>query len=125
LIKPITENQAVFDPNRPKVVIDTNGFAMYFSRSPIPYLRDKAQSDWAASYTYYQHIGLYAYRSDLLGKLTLLQPGNLEKAESLEQLRWLENGYKIKTAITEDETYGIDTPQDLDRILSLKDIENI
>lgn len=119
LIKPITDNQVVFDPNRPKVVTDSKGFALYFSRSPIPYIRDKEQTHWSATQIYYQHIGMYAYRSDVLEKLTLLQPGILEKAESLEQLRWLENGYKIKTAITEDETYGIDTPQDLERIMKL------
>lgn len=121
LIKPITDNQVVFDPNRPKVVIDSKGFAMYFSRSPIPYLRDSSNSEWTRSHRFFQHIGMYAYRSEVINKLTRLQQGNLEKAESLEQLRWLENGYKIKTAITEAETYGIDTPEDLEKLLRLMD----
>jgi 3-deoxy-manno-octulosonate cytidylyltransferase (CMP-KDO synthetase) len=119
LIKPIIDNQVIFDPNRPKVVIDTMSFAMYFSRSAIPFIRDKNQSAWEVNHTFYQHIGMYAYQSSILHKLTALLPGNLEKAESLEQLRWLENGFKIKTAITEDETYGIDTPEDLERIIKL------
>jgi len=119
LIKPITDNQVVFDPNRPKVVVDSKGFAMYFSRSAIPYIRDTATTAWVGAHNFYQHIGMYAYRADVLKQLTQLQPGKLEKAESLEQLRWLENGYKIKTAITETESYGIDTPEDLQKILVL------
>jgi 3-deoxy-manno-octulosonate cytidylyltransferase (CMP-KDO synthetase) len=125
LIKPISNNEVVFDPNRPKVVVDINGFAMYFSRSPIPYLRDKDSSDWFGSYHFFQHIGMYAYRSDVLQLLTGLQPGILEKAESLEQLRWLENGYRIKTAITDIESYGIDTPADLERLLRTQDINKL
>lgn len=119
LIKPITDNQVVFDSNRPKVVIDSKGFAMYFSRSAIPYIRDMATTEWTNAHNFYQHIGMYAYRAKVLEQLTKLQPGKLEKAESLEQLRWLENGYKIKTAVTEKESYGIDTPEDLQKILAL------
>jgi 3-deoxy-manno-octulosonate cytidylyltransferase (CMP-KDO synthetase) len=126
LIKPITDNSVVFDPNRPKVVIDKNNFALFFSRSPIPFVRDKETSKWSEGHRFYQHIGMYAYRTNILKEITLLAQSALEKAESLEQLRWLENGYKIKTAITEFESYGIDTPEDLERVLRLgliKDIE--
>jgi 3-deoxy-manno-octulosonate cytidylyltransferase (CMP-KDO synthetase) len=119
LIKPIIDNSVVFDPNRPKVIIDKNNFALYFSRSPIPFVRDIETSKWSEGHQFYQHIGMYAYRESILKEITLLPPSILEKAESLEQLRWIENGYKIKTAITEFESYGIDTPQDLERVLKL------
>jgi 3-deoxy-manno-octulosonate cytidylyltransferase (CMP-KDO synthetase) len=119
LIKPITENSVVFDPNRPKVVIDKNNFALFFSRSPIPFVRDKVNSKWCEEHRFYQHIGMYAYRRETLNEITKLPQTLLEKAESLEQLRWLENGYKIKTAVTEFESYGIDTPEDLARVLKL------
>jgi 3-deoxy-manno-octulosonate cytidylyltransferase (CMP-KDO synthetase) len=119
LIKKIEDNAIVFDPNRPKVVIDKKGFALYFSRSPIPAIRDIENKEWHTKHTFYQHIGMYAYRSYVLRELSFLPQGLLEKAESLEQLRWLENGYKIKTAITEFESYGIDTPEDLERAVKL------
>jgi 3-deoxy-manno-octulosonate cytidylyltransferase (CMP-KDO synthetase) len=119
LIKKIEDNKIVFDPNRPKVVIDKKGFALYFSRSPIPAMRDISEKDWHMKHIFYQHIGMYAYRSYVLRELSSLPGGKLEKAESLEQLRWLENGYKIKTAITEFESYGIDTAEDLERAVKL------
>jgi 3-deoxy-manno-octulosonate cytidylyltransferase (CMP-KDO synthetase) len=117
LVKPVDDNTIVFDPNRPKVVVDNMGMALYFSRSPIPYIRNAKADEWLHGHTFYQHIGIYAYRSDVLGKITKLPPSPLEEAESLEQLRWLENGYKIKTAVTPYESYGIDTPSDLENIL--------
>lgn len=119
LIKRIEDNAIVFNPNRPKVVIDKKGFALYFSRSPIPSIRDAENKEWHLKHIFYQHIGMYAYRSYVLRELSSLPQGLLEKAESLEQLRWLENGYKIKTAITEFESYGIDTPEDLERAVKL------
>lgn len=119
LIKPIEDNNVLFDPNKPKVIIDANGFALYFSRSPIPYIRDYDKSLWHAKHTFFQHIGLYAYRSEVLLQIAELRPGKLEKAESLEQLCWLENGYRIKTSVTHYESYGIDTPADLERAISL------
>ncbi len=118
LIKKIdTENSEaiLFNPNSPKVVTDKNGFAMYFSRSTIPYMRGVDTKEWAAKQDFYKHIGIYAYRSEVLQELTSLPPSVLEMAESLEQLRWLENGYRIKTAITDTETIGIDTPEDLEK----------
>lgn len=99
--------------NSPKVVVDANMNALYFSRSIIPYQRNRDKAEWLANHTYYKHIGLYAYRSNVLEEITGLPQSSLELAESLEQLRWLENGYKIKVGITDVETIGIDTPQDL------------
>jgi 3-deoxy-manno-octulosonate cytidylyltransferase (CMP-KDO synthetase) len=124
LIKSITENSVIFDPNRPKVVIDKNNFALFFSRSPIPYIRGEDSIKWLENHTFYQHIGMYAYQVNILKKITLLPQSWLEKAESLEQLRWLENGYKIKTAVTNYESYGIDTPEDLERVFKLGLIED-
>lgn len=89
--------------------------ALYFSRSIIPFTRGKDKLEWLNGHTYYKHIGLYAYRADVLKEITALPQSSLELAESLEQLRWLENGYKIKVGISEIETIGIDTPEDLQR----------
>lgn len=113
LIKPINDLQTLLNPNSPKVVLGTSGDALYFSRQAIPYLRGKPVEDWLDTHTYYKHIGLYAYRTDILAKLTQLPPSLLEQAESLEQLRWLEHGYRIRTVITDLESHGIDTPEDL------------
>ena len=103
------------NPNSPKVVVDARGYALYFSRSVVPYLRGIDYEKWTSQHTYYKHIGLYAYRTSVLKQITQLQPSLLEKAESLEQLRWLENGYRIRTVVTAQETIGIDTPEDLER----------
>ena len=102
-------------PNSPKVVLDNKGYALYFSRSVIPYLRGVEKKDWLAKHTFYKHLGIYAYRAGLLETLTTLPQSPMEKVESLEQLRWLENGYRIKVGITNIETIGIDTPDDLER----------
>ncbi len=118
LVKPFTLNdsfEALENVNSPKVVLNKNMEALYFSRSIIPYQRNKDKYKWLDNHTYYKHIGLYAYRADILQEITLLPPSSLEIAESLEQLRWLENGYKIKAGITHVETIGIDTPEDLER----------
>lgn len=102
-------------PNSPKVVIDEKGYAVYFSRSVIPYLRGVEKDKWLESHTFYKHLGIYAYRANLLETITTLPQSPMEKAESLEQLRWIENGYKIKVGVTDIETIGIDTPEDLER----------
>lgn len=118
LVKPFLPKDGIetlSNPNSPKVVINNNMEAMYFSRSIIPFKRGEAQSEWLNAHTYYKHIGLYAYRSDVLERITKLPQSPLEKTESLEQLRWLENGYRIKVGITNVETIGIDTPDDLIR----------
>ena len=118
LVKPFTPAdgfEALENVNSPKVVVNKNMNALYFSRSIIPYQRNKDKAEWLAGHTYYKHIGLYAYRADVLKQITSLPQSSLELAESLEQLRWLENGYSIKVGISEVETIGIDTPQDLAR----------
>ena len=118
LVKPFSETdglQALQNPNTPKVVFDENMNALYFSRSVVPYLRGVDPSLWLSTHQYYKHIGIYGYRADILGKITKLPPGQLEVAESLEQLRWLENGFTIRVAKTMIETVGIDTPDDLKR----------
>ena len=117
LIKRITSPEILFNPNSPKVITDVEGFAIYFSRHPIPYMRGVSESEWLEKHTFYQHIGIYGYRKEALNKITTLKPSSLEIAESLEQLRWIENGFKIKTAVTTFDTIAIDTPEDLQRIL--------
>jgi 3-deoxy-manno-octulosonate cytidylyltransferase (CMP-KDO synthetase) len=117
LIKKISSNETLFSANSPKVVIDSDQFAIYFSRHAIPFIRGVEQSQWLQQHTFYQHIGIYGYRLDILKRITKLTPSSLEKAESLEQLRWLEHGFKIKTAITSGDTVAIDTPDDLDKVL--------
>ncbi len=107
--------EAVQNPNSPKIVCDQRGFALYFSRSIIPYVRGQEQSTWLAHYPYLKHLGIYAYRREVLREVTQLPPSPLEVAESLEQLRWLDNGYRIRVGLTEVETVGIDTPDDLQR----------
>lgn len=116
LIKEISSADVLFNPSSPKVIIDKERFAIYFSRHPIPYLRGVDQAEWAINHLFYQHIGVYGYRPGVLTEITALPPSSLEKAESLEQLRWIEHGYKIKTAVTPYETIAIDTPEDLRRI---------
>ena len=113
--KPFETIGAVENPNSPKIVVDNNGYAMYFSRSVIPFIRGVERDEWLKSYPFLKHLGLYAYRKDVLKEVTNLPQSSLEKAESLEQLRWLQNGYKIKVGITDFETVGIDTPEDLVR----------
>lgn len=106
------------NPNHVKVVIDKNNFALYFSRSPIPYNRNvKDEKTWIRHHNYYKHIGLYAYKSEVLAQISNLPSSPLELSESLEQLRWLENGYRIKMGITSVESIGIDTPEDLERLV--------
>lgn len=112
-IKFTKEISAISNPNSPKIVVDNNGFAMYFSRSVIPFIRGKESAEWADSYPFMKHIGMYAYRREVLRQVTSLPQSSLELAESLEQLRWLQNGYRIKVGETFTETIGIDTPEDL------------
>lgn len=119
LIKRIDSEEELFNPNRPKVVTGKEMNALYFSRSPIPYIRGAGKSEWHKAHTFWAHIGMYAYRFDVLQKIAKLETGLLEKAESLEQLRWLENGFKIRTAVTGHQSMGIDTPEDLQAALQL------
>jgi 3-deoxy-manno-octulosonate cytidylyltransferase (CMP-KDO synthetase) len=121
LVKAITDPQVLFNPNSPKVVVSQTGEALYFSRQPIPYQRDRPSADWLAHHRYFKHIGLYAYRTDILAQITQLAPSLLERAEALEQLRWLENGFRIRVVETELESYGVDTPEDLLQITTNRD----
>lgn len=113
--KPFESIEAAMNPNSPKIVTDLRGFALYFSRSIIPFVRGQQQSDWLQHFPYLKHLGLYAYRREVLRQVTQLPQSPLELAESLEQLRWLENGYRIRVGLTNVETVGIDTPEDLQR----------
>lgn len=113
--KPFSTIDAVQNVNSPKIVLDNKGYAMYFSRAVIPFIRGVDQTGWLAQYPFLKHIGIYAYRASVLTEITQLPQSSLELAESLEQLRWLQNGYKIKVGLTEVETIGIDTPADLQR----------
>ncbi len=118
LVKPFVPTdgiEALENPNSPKVVLDNNSYAIYFSRSVIPYLRGVDKDEWLSRHTFYKHIGLYAYRAEVLKEITSMPMGILEQAESLEQLRWLQAGYRIKVGTTNVETIGIDTPEDLER----------
>ena len=113
--KPFECIEAVENPNSPKIVVDNRGYAMYFSRSIIPFVRSVERQEWLKKYPFLKHLGIYAYRTEVLKAITRLPQSSLELAESLEQLRWLENGYRIKVGITNVETVGIDTPEDLQR----------
>jgi 3-deoxy-manno-octulosonate cytidylyltransferase (CMP-KDO synthetase) len=117
-VKKTTIHQDVFNTNVVKVVLDNNNYALYFSRSPIPHVRDaKKDDDWFAETMFYKHFGIYAYRADFLQHYTTLKQSPLEIAEKLEQLRILENGYKIKCAVTEYESLPVDTPEDLNKVI--------
>lgn len=115
--------EALENPNSPKVAI-AGGKALLFSRSVIPYVRGVEKNEWLKKHTFYKHLGMYAYRADVLKKITCLPQSELEKTESLEQLRWLENGYEIKVGITETQTIGIDTPEDLEKAKAFLEARN-
>lgn len=122
LVKPFRKEdgfEALFNPNSPKVVINKNNEAIYFSRSIVPYIRDSHHTEWLDKHVFYKHIGMYAYRADVLREITQLPQSSLEKAESLEQLRWIENGFRIRVGYTDVETIGIDTPEDMERAVEL------
>ncbi len=113
LVREIENADELFNPNRPKVVLDNFNNALYFSRSPVPYVRGEMEGNWYLYHKFWSHVGMYAYTKQVLQEITQLESGKLEKAEALEQLRWLENGYRIKTAVTHFQSIGIDTPADL------------
>ena len=122
LVKPFSPDddfENLFNPNTTKVILNTKGQAIYFSRSVIPYVRGKHHSEWLFTSVYYKHIGIYACKSQVLSEITSLPPSALEKAESLEQLRWIENGYMIQAMITNEDTMGIDTPEDLEKAVKI------
>lgn len=120
LVKQIEDTETLFDPNKPKVVLNANSEAVYFSRQAIPYVRGEDAWEWLEKCTFYKHIGMYAYRTDVLAAITKLPVSFLEQAEALEQLRWIEHGYRIRAAITPYDSVGIDTPEDLRKALENK-----
>src|SRR6056297_3548474 len=116
LVKLIEKNDEIFNPNIPKVILNQNNEALYFSRSPVPYIRNVHKENWHTSYNFKKHLGMYAYRTQVLEAITKIKPSPLEKAESLEQNRWLEWGYKIKVSYTRFKNYPIDTPEDIENL---------
>lgn len=119
LIKEIHSNDELFNVNLPKVVVNNLQEAIYFSRQTIPFIRNAEKDNWLQTHQFYKHIGIYGYTKEVLLEITKLPVSLLEQAESLEQLRWIENGYRIQTRVTDIETIAIDTPQDLDKIIAL------
>lgn len=115
LAKLISDEKELWNINKPKVLMDEDDFAIYFSRQCIPYLRDVEKEKWLEVFNFYKHIGMYAYRTHTLREICALKPSRLERAEGLEQLRWIESGYKIKTAITDEEALSVDSPEDLEQ----------
>ena len=119
LMIPVDSYEVLFDMGEVKIVMNEKMEALYFSREVIPYLKGEDKKEWHKLFRYYRHVGMYAYRNDILEKITKLEPSPLEKAESLEQLRWLENGFKIKLAVTNFESHCIDRPEDVEKVLKL------
>lgn len=122
LIKEIDNEEDIFNPDKPKVIINKNNEAIYFSRSPVPYYRNAEKSDWYKQHKYFKHIGIYAYRKNILNEITKLENSSLETAESLEQNRWIENAYKINIVRTEFESLSIDTEEDYKKIQNNSDL---
>lgn len=119
LMIPVKDHQSLFDMGEVKIVLNDKMEALYFSRMVIPYIKGIDQQQWHTHHQYYRHVGMYAYRTDILKQITTLGVSSLEKAESLEQLRWLENGFKIKCAVTDVENHCVDTPEDLEKAIKL------
>lgn len=116
LVKKISNNDELLNPNTPKVLLNKQNEAIYFSRQTIPHIRGREQSEWLDHFTFYKHIGIYAYRTAVLGEITALKQSPLELAEALEQLRWIENGYKLKVEVTDLESVAVDSPEDLKKL---------
>lgn len=116
---PVSDHEVLFDVGEAKVIVNQEFEAIYFSRQVLPFLKGVDPKEWHKHHTYYRQVGMYAYRSDILEKITQLPVSNLEKAESLEQLRWIQNGYKIKMGLTAYESHCIDTPEDIEKVLRL------
>lgn len=114
----VSNHEELFDKGEVKIVLNDRNEALYFSRMVIPYIKGVEEKDWHRHHNYYRHVGMYAYRADVLDKITMLPVSSLEKAESLEQLRWVEHGYRIKCVVTGFESHCIDTPEDLEKMLA-------
>ena len=123
LIIPVDSHEVLFDMGEVKVTLNKNQDALYFSRMVIPFIKGKPEVEWHKHHSYFRHVGMYAYRKDVLEEVTKLEPSSLENAESLEQLRWLENGYKVKCVITSFDSHCIDTPEDIDKVMRLMNVK--
>lgn len=123
LMIPVDSHEVLFDNGEVKIVLNQYHEALYFSRMVIPFIKGKPESEWHLNHTYYRHVGMYAYRADVLKQVTELQPSSLENAESLEQLRWLENGLKIKCVSTNFDSHCVDTPEDIEKVIRLMNIK--
>jgi len=119
LAKPINTNEELFNPNVVKLVLSKNNEVLYFSRNPIPFVRNSDKKEWLKKHSFYKHIGIYGFNSNIFNDINKLQPSQLELAESLEQLKWLENDFKIKVDITDIESFGIDTEEDLQKLINI------
>jgi 3-deoxy-manno-octulosonate cytidylyltransferase (CMP-KDO synthetase) len=117
LVTPITHHEVLFDPNKVKAVMRSDAAALYFSRQPIPFQRDVLPDDWLKQHAYFLHLGLYGFKKEVLERIVQCSPSKLEQAEKLEQLRWLENGFTIKIAVSDHSSIGVDTPEDLQLLL--------
>jgi 3-deoxy-manno-octulosonate cytidylyltransferase (CMP-KDO synthetase) len=122
LVIAVENHELLVDPGEAKVVLNVDMEALYFSRLPIPYLKGVNPARWTAHHIYYRQVGMYAYRRDVLERITALEVSSLEKAESLEQLRWLENGFRIKCGVTTFESHCIDSPEDVEKVLRIMNI---
>ncbi len=120
LVKEIHTEEELSNTNIPKVILNASQEAVYFSRQTIPFIRGKVKEEWLEEHVFYKHIGIYGYTAATLLEITKLAQSTLEQAESLEQLRWIENGYTIQTRTTDIETVAIDAPEDLIKIKSLE-----
>jgi 3-deoxy-manno-octulosonate cytidylyltransferase (CMP-KDO synthetase) len=118
-----TDHDVLFDKGEVKNILNSNKEALYFSRNVIPFIKGKDEKEWHKHFDYYRHVGMYAYRTDILEKITQLKPSALELAESLEQLRWVEHGYKIKCIETSFESHCVDTPEDIEKVMRLMNIQ--
>ena len=126
LVKKINGVEELLNHSTPKVIVNKNKQAIYFSRTPVPFYRGVDHpKEWLQKHTYFKHIGIYGYRKEVLMKLSRLKPSSLELTESLEQLRWIENGYKIGVAVTALESVAIDTPGDLSMVMSKGNITSL
>jgi 3-deoxy-manno-octulosonate cytidylyltransferase (CMP-KDO synthetase) len=119
LVKKIDSLEELYNENSPKVILNKNQEAIYFSRQTIPFIRGQKSSTWLKNHTFYKHIGIYGFKTQTLSEIIKLPLSSLELAESLEQLRWIENGYSIQTAITPKESQAIDTPADVEKLLAI------
>lgn len=123
LMIPVDSHEVLFDTGEVKITLNSNFEALYFSRMVIPFVKGKPESEWHKHHLYYRHVGMYAYRKNVLEEVTKLLPSSLELAESLEQLRWLENGFKVKCVVTTFDSHCIDTPGDIEKVIRLMKIE--